>query len=345
MGENLFQKLTNKIKEAREHFIDSRHERTFNKLMDSFHKTINVSQHATLAEINQKTIEYVKNNKDFSSLLSVILTDEQYSDREFLLELYKANPILTVLRQPRTNLETDSDFMIQYVKIMLQGYHENPIGGREYSLEECLSKAIFTKVLRKADFLEKLSKEFPEENIAQYLYKIKFDLYEYPPQNRVEKICSQLSNEFFQAQVSRFGKNALKYFPTKIASNVDLITLGVGCDGFDSLRYLNVQDILDNKALILLAAERDGAQALANYINKTLSPNRTSSYMCHGEPHLDHYFDKRYNSVQDALLADPEIQAIFEKFKHEQTKTGYIKTQNDNKSLTTTEDADISINN
>ena len=345
MGDTLLEKLTRKIKGAKEYFVDSHHERSLNKLMDSFHKKIDVPKHATLTEINAKTIEYVKTNKDIPSLLAVVLTDEQYSDREFLLELYKANPILTVLRQPRTDFESDPEFMVQYLKIMIQGYHENPIGGHAYSLDDCLSKAIFTKVLRNAEFLEKLSKEFPEENIAQYLYKIKFDLYEYPPHNRVEKMCSQLSNEFFQEQVSRFGKDALKYLPTKIASNVDLITLGVGCDGFGSLTYFNVQDILDNKALILLATERDGAQALLNYINKTLSSNRTSAYMCHGEPHLDHYFDKRYAAVQDALLADPEIQQILEKLKQEQANNCYSQSKSDNKKSSATEETSINFNN
>lgn len=314
---NLVKKLKKKIEDKKEERIETQYEKTHNRLITAFHKKIGVTKEDSQEEINHKTLKYVRENQDKQQLFEVILTDKQYEDCEFLLAVYRANPVLAILKQPREQHENNAYFMVEYLKVLLKGYESSPLGGQPYTIEDCLSKRIFAKTLRNFSFLERLSKEFPEENIVKYLTKIQYDLYEYPPQNRVEKICSQLSNEFFQAQVSRFGAGALKHLPPKMI-NGELVSLGIKQDGFDSLKFLNIDSLLDNKGLILLATKHDGAAALKDYIYKSLSPNREHNYWCHGEPHLDRYYSLRHKTIQDKLIADPEIQQILEELKQEQ---------------------------
>ncbi|MBQ8430907.1 MAG: hypothetical protein IJX26_03075, partial [Clostridia bacterium] len=87
-----------------------------------------------------------------------------------------------------------------------------------------------------------------------------------------------------------------------------ILESAIECDGFESLKYLNVDQVLSNKNLIIKACRGEGRAYLAEYIHKTLSPNRETSYMCHGELHEYSHYDERYEEVQKALLNDSEIQ-------------------------------------
>jgi len=318
-NKSILKTLGERIKNSKEKQAKTKYERAHTIRVREFHKKIGIDHRCTPEEIDQKTLEYVKNTKNKRLLFEVYLTDKQYENCDFLLELYQANPFMAIIKQPREEQERNVNFMVEYLKVVFAEYQTDPLSGVQ-TIEDCLSKRCFEQVLRDPAFLEKLSKELPEENVVKYISKIQYDLYEYPPRNRVEEMCSKLSKEFFQEQISRFGAGALKHLPPKMLKDTELISFGIQYDGFDSLKFLDIESVLDNKNLIMQAAKHDGSRALNDYIDNIISPNRKDRYWCHGELHEDRYFSRAHKSVHESLKADPEIQQLLETLRQEEAE-------------------------
>ena len=129
-------------------------------------------------------------------------------------------------------------------------------------------------------------------------------------------------------QVRKYTWRALNEIPNDIPNFNQVVSAGIETDGFRSLGKLDITQVLDNKDLIIQAYEKDGIQALAGYIQHTLSPMRTHYYMCHGEEHDYTEYDKRYEEVQKTLMSDTKIHYIFKKEeqKKSQSTKDYMST-------------------
>lgn len=284
-----------------------------------------VPKDATPEQVKAYLILYVsKLKKDFYKLK---FTDEQLSDPNFLLSLYRANINMVVHASPNPEIEelqSNVDFMIEYLKIkQTKETMGSPNKEGQWSstqLEWATEK--YDKAMANPEFIVRLAETFPNHQIIP-LIKMSLMPYRWYGDDRKEKeaqdqarykeCLSNLPTEFLCDQVRKYTWRVLNEIPNDVPNFNQLVSAGIEIDGFRSLGKLDITQVLDNKDLIIQAYEKDGIQALAGYIQHTLSPMRTYYYMCHGEEHDYTKYDKRYEEVQKALMSDTKIQYIFKK--------------------------------
>ena len=83
-------------------------------------------------------------------------------------------------------------------------------------------------------------------------------------------------------------------------------------DGFDSLAYLDINEVSKNKDLVIKAYEGSNAEELKNYIENTLNPNRNELTLCNGEVEIKKIYDEKFAKAQKELLADEKIKSILD---------------------------------
>ena len=253
------------------------------------------------------------------------LTDEQLADPKFLLSLYKSNINMVnfVIPNPKNKaLQDNIDFMIKYVKFK----HSKEMIDYPQS-DDYRSQTILARITEKYDiamanpkFIVRLAKVFPKNQIipliknallpCRWFGKDKKEL-EALDQERYRECLSNLPVELLCDQVRKFSEHALKEIPNEIPNFNQVVSVGIEINGFRSLKRLDITQVLDNIDLIIKAYEKDGIRLLCEYIQHFLSPIRTHDCMCHGDEH----YDKRYEEVQETLLASPEIQTVLKKEK------------------------------
>lgn len=289
-----------------------------------------VPKDATPEQVKAYLIHYVSRlKKDFYKL---IFPDELLLDPDFLLALYKANPRLTMYSTFKPNndvLYDNIDFMMQFVKISHQYEMSNKLKDKSYqywsNFELKMILKNYTKTVSNPEFVKNLVKEFSDIEIIPFLKECLIKIYSPLDKERKEKEAKDLENykkclsglpiDLLCKEARQKGCKILYEIPKDIPNFNQIVSAGIEKDGFKSLCTLDITQVLDNIDLIVKAYEKDGIQALAGYIQHTLSPMRTHYYMCHGEEHDYTTYDKRYEEVQKALLAAPEIKAVFDKEK------------------------------
>ena len=283
-----------------------------------------VPKDATLEQAKVYLIHYVSKVKQ--NFHKIIFPDELLADSNFLLDLYRANSKMLIFKRPNSELQENIDFMIEYLKIKLayemMDHQHDDTRWSQTELEMATEK--YVKAMANPEFIVRLAEAFPNNQIIPLIKKSLMpyrwfgkDLEEEKAQDlaRYKECLSNLPIELLCEQVRKFGDDTLKDIPNDIPNFTQLISVGIETNGFRSLDRLNITQVLDNKDLIIKAYKKDGIQALISYIQHTLSPRRTCYYMCHGEEHDYTTYDKRYEEVQEALLASPEIQTVFKKEK------------------------------
>ncbi len=287
-----------------------------------------VPKDATLEQVKVYLIHYVSKIKQ--NFHKVIFPDELLADSNFLLDLYRANSKMLIFKRPNSELQENIDFMIEYLKIklayeMMDRQHDDTRWSQT-ELERATEK--YDKAMENPEFIVRLAEAFPNNQIIplikkslmpyRWLYRwFGKDLEEEKAQDlaRYKECLSNLPIELLCEQVRKFGDDTLKDIPNDIPNFTQLISAGIETNGFRSLERLDITQVLNNIDLVVKAYKTAGIKALASYIQYTLSPKRTKYYICHGEPHDYTEYDKRYEEVQKALLAAPEIQSVFKKEK------------------------------
>lgn len=289
-------------------------------------KKAKISKSSSQEEINEQLITYIAGlKKDFHK---VRFSDEQTSDPEFLMKLYRANLDMTLFQRPdpqNEELQENINFMMEYIKLRhkkeMAEHNNNNNWWSEFSLKWIVKN--YTKAMTNPEFIAKLAEQFPNINILPIVKNFFITTYSMLDKDRKEKesqdqarykeCLANLPIELLCAEAKKYGYKALLYIPNDVPNFNQVVSAGIECDGFRSLEKLDITQVLDNKDLIVKAYEKDGIQALAGYIQHTLSPMRTHYYMCHGEEHDYTEYDKRYEEVQKALKADSQIHFIFKK--------------------------------
>ncbi len=286
-----------------------------------------VPKDATPEQVKAYLIHYVSTAN--LNNYSLRFTDEQLADPNFLLGLYRADNNMVNFERPNPRnkeLIYNIDFMIEYLKLkhskeMLQ--HQNDDGHwAQTELKWAVER--YESVMANPEFIVRLAETFPNQEIIPIIkgcivkyHGLDKDRKEKEEQDlaRYKECLSNLPIELLCEQVRKFGDDTLKAIPNDIPNFTQLISAGIETNGFRSLERLDITQVLDNIDLVVKAYKTAGIKALASYIQYTLSPKRTKYYMCHGEPHDYTEYDKRYEEVQKALLAAPEIQSVFKKEK------------------------------
>ena len=304
-------------------------ERNWQKLVNKFLRMARVPKNATNEQTKACILHYVRRMKrDF---WKVFLPDSLCNDPEFLLQLYKANLEMAYFQSPRgSKLLSNVDFMIEFVKLADKREMQGCMYRKESALKDILSYR--EKAFENPKFIERLAQEFPDVNVIKIIKEvINKRLRMWPKaeerqqaKEKINRIISSLPNELLCNQVKTFGLEALKLIPNDVSDFNKIVGVGIEKDGFEALRCLDIEQVLENKDLVIKAYQKDGLDALNDYMNRTLSPERAIDYGCHGELHTYYEFDARYAIVQRALLEDPDFMSeVFE--LEEQKKADPLK--------------------
>ena len=284
-----------------------------------------VPKDATPEQVKAYLIQYVSRAKLDQYTLK--FTDEQLADPNFLLGLYRANINMVNFERPNPEikeLQDNIDFMIEYLKIKhTKEMIEHPTSDDHWSqteLEWAIEK--YDRAMANPEFIVRLAETFPNQQIIPLIKKalLPYRFFdddrkekEAQDQIRYKECLSNLPIELLCDQVRKYSWHALNEIPNDIPNFNQIVSAGIETNGFRSLGKLDITQVLDNKDLIIKAYEKEGIQALTAYIQHTLSPRRTHYYMCHGEEHDYTTYDKRYEEVQKALMADAKIHYILKK--------------------------------
>lgn len=292
------------------------------KMIARTRKKAKVPNNATYEEANEFILKYAFIMK--SGFEKLYLTDEQKNDPEFLLKLYNTNLVFTCLQKPdKSNKELTSnvDFMIEYFKLEMR-----KVLGQAHlypkDLERVLSYNIksFTALHSKQEFFEKLIEEYPNINLINVIMEsVKhvslMTIWYRESQEQQEKAYKELilslPKELIIKQVENFGLDVLKQLPKELPYYAKLVDVCITKEGFKALKQLPVEQVLENKDLVIKAYSVDGVKALAYYIMRDLEPNRTISYMCHGDDHWYTEYNEEYAVAQKGLLEDETIKTLF----------------------------------
>ena len=307
------------------------------KRIAKFRKFAKVPEGATQEKINECCLRAISTMKQ-NQFHIIALSDEQYNNPEFLLSMYSVNPITVNYYKPgwkNEELQNNVNFMFEFVRhtmdIEMARHSDDKAYWEKIELTQTLSP--YGTAIQNAGLFELLIREYPDINMLEVIDDCFSRRGIWGPwtktalnqnQNLFESVITGLSKEALVSQTQKFGKNTLRHLPNSLEFWPELAAAGVAVDGFDSLEYLPIKHVLDNKHLVLQSYEKDGASELASYLTRTISPHRTHYYMCHGEPHDYSTYEEEYAVVQQALMNDPELIAILEKEETKKKIPSYI---------------------
>ncbi len=338
------------------------------KMIARTRKKAKVPNNATYEEANEFILKYASTMK--SGFEKFYLTNEQKNDPNFLLALYNANLEFTFWKRPSAyneKLTSNVEFMIEFIKLAVKreislrrGWGK--INNEDYEQELTYLVRGYKYLFNKPEFFEKLSEEYQFVNLVEVIlgsvkHYTSFDIFNKATMKKIEEnyksLMMSLSKEILTTQVKIFGLKVLKELPKELPYFAELVDICITKEGFKALKYLPVEQVLENKDLVIKAYSVDGIHALAYYIMNDLEPNRTHSYMCHGDDHWYTQYHEEYAIAQKGLLEDETIRTLFTISKKALSGTSerYVKmtldalhllddekTNTENKSTTPTND-------
>ena len=308
----------------------SKYQREIDRAIKWTLKKAGVKKNATPEQIKSCIFNYVSTGKP--DYWKMCFSEDMLKDKDFLLSIYRANPTVTLynkfLPSPEVVID-DVDFMMEYVKISHKHrMKDHPLNELYEHWDESEIEIIlhnYTRVMSNPVFVTRLAQEFPnirlvpfvKRNICKVHYwddKAKKEEREAQDYETYKAVLAKLPIEILCDQARKYGSATLNEIPNEIPNFNQIVSAGIEKDGFNSLRALDLTQILDNKDLIIKAYEKDGIRALHHYISRTLNPYRSCYYMEHDDQkHQTTTFDSRCAEVQDALRNDTQIHYIFKK--------------------------------
>jgi len=246
----------------------------------------------TQDEINKIVLDYVEGDGYF---MPVHITAEQQKDKNFMLEMAKLGNIYFL---PAEELFVDPKFMLDYTDIRLKKAYKDG-KSTELGLIDFIGGREFRDVEKVPEFWMGLAERHPDVNIAKLVNGRR--LFGIP---KYRKPDIYLPTAFMCQQVRKFGVEALKFIPKEYPNFSIIVAAAAEVDGVKALDFMPCADILQNKAAIVMAANKDGAIAFDRFLHDSLSPVREVGYMCHGDYHSYTGFFSEYVEVQKALLND-----------------------------------------
>lgn len=289
IGEKMYQRKTIKYDKETKKFFDK----------------AKIKRDDSYDEVNEKIIAFIKKAGKRLNIDSVYLTERQLSDANFMLRLFQTNPKLNlVFSNFDIKLRHNQGFALKYLEIVLGDDMEGK-SFTDYLLEFSKFKDLFNSV----EFVKEIAKKFPKCNIVLVLYNIvgKGD----QNSKRFTEIIKNLPTEILCEQAKKFGWETMYNLPKDTPDYYKILSSAVEKDGFKVLKYLDIDDVLEHKDLILKAYDKQGIEALSKYIEFYLNPKRVNTYAVGDRLKSEIIFDEKYAQVQKALLSDPDIAKIY----------------------------------
>lgn len=268
------------------------------------------------AQIDDKLIAYLKSLKS-KKLYEIQLDEQHLTNPEFLIKAYSNIPELTFWLKPQSkDLINDFDFMLEYLKLTYAYELSKQTGKfpthKEYHLIWQLRdyQNLFTSVY----FLKLLNEKLPDLNLIFVLRECFEDTYfECDKFRKIEyrNLLLKLPKEVLINQARMHGVEALKIMPKTFDFYPEIISAGIEKDGFKALAYLDASQVIANKALIKKAyIYGGGAEALKDYLHKTLEPYYITCDNTKNPPRERRLANQKKLAVQQQLLNDKEIKEM-----------------------------------
>ena len=270
-------------------------DKKFNKMLKN---QIGIDESIEGQEFDNAIIDYVESGNKINLYM---LSSEQKKNKDFMLRLFSADPTLIKEDTLDSDFKKDKDYMLKYYTL------------RNSCAKDCARYGMYweEELLNDPEFVDKLSQSNPDIDILSLVTRV-VDNSIFADGEKSKNIINQLNPETLVGQVKAFGLDALRKIPSDHSEYVTFVDAAVETIGYEGLRYLSVDKVLENKDIIYKAYEKDGVDALVKYITNDLNPNRKDGYMCHGEYHDYSYYSKQHEEDRDELLEDEKINGILE---------------------------------
>ncbi len=283
-----------------------------------FLKIVGAKKKDTYEQINKKIIGYVHDNTSHW-ITNSLFSHEQLSDPKFLINLYNSSFFIIDLVRPSIDLIKNHEFMIEYIKLYAKRH--NILDTQEVKSRHI--KAIlnqYASLLYDEKFIEKLCISFPNIDSLTLVFETIYNnsnLSHIQLNEQINNLARNISRKSYLQHASFHGTSFLEYVPKDYPYYTQIIEMGIKKDGFKALEYLNINEVVQNKRLIIQAYLCAGFEELDYYIKRTLSPLRTASAK----------IDKKYAEVQILLLNDPDIKYIYKIHRIKQNNDEKLKSQ------------------
>ncbi len=224
------------------------------------------------------------------------------------MNLYRSNPSLTDRYSLDEKFAEDFDTLLEYLQLFNSYREDRNIDISDFELRK------YHKAFENIEFLEKFSQAFPDKNIITILNDLVHDNFckTYDEKEKMfNKMVEKVPASILIPQIKKFGVRVLQQIPNTNTEYITLVDSAVENYHFKALYGLSLNQVLENKDLVIKAYENSSIIDLVNYFTDTLTPHRRENYFCHGEPHSYSYYSKEYAEARERLLADEKISQIF----------------------------------
>lgn len=270
-----------------------------------FFKRAKIKKDDNLSEINDKIICYVSKMGKRLDIDSVYLLENQLSDSKFMIKLFRANSdLILIFSNLNKNLTHNENFALDYLNIVL--HKKLPVNIYHMAFSQ------FTNLLKNPTFLSKVIEKFSDFNIISIIYKLFVNVKEDSSKQKYYNIICDIPTQLLCEQARQFGCEVLLYLPKNIPNYNKIISYAIEKDGFKALSYLDIDNVIDNKELILKAYQLFGKEALSYYLEFSLNPIHKSVYVEDGKVSCKIDYDEKCAEVQKMLFQSAEIEKIYE---------------------------------
>ena len=220
--------------------IENLHQIDLHNKITNFHKLIGIKKDSRPEKIDRAVLAYARQTKH---PLKIYLTNKQKNNPAFLLELYRLQPELTNARYPSDKLSHNYNFMIEYFKIR---YHAKLLHDNIYTMMHFAPDLMSHPI-----FVERVAKEFPNENILRVVQYAEQYLQKYTYSNNIvlpfNRVPFELSNEVLTQQAKTHGSRFVALLPKNHPNYNNLVQCAAEFDGELSLKFLKNEKPKENK--------------------------------------------------------------------------------------------------
>lgn len=280
--------------------VESFKELINNIKLNKFRSECGAEKFYSLEDVNDCILDYLEKMAILNKKVKNIeLSKGQLSNRVFMNKLYQINRDIVVEPKfmPSGENAIDDDYMLWYFNNVAKYFPSRLI--------DISSK--YSYLYENDEFVSRFSKEVNNANLFQIL--------DFLDTSKNHERVKRLPIKIMLEQTRKHGNKALQYVPVNHKYFRCFVNSGIEKDGFESLKCLTLNEVVENKKLVIKAYAMSGFDALETYLKDTLNPFQATIYNCNGKKYIKREYDKERHTVQKALLNDPEIKNILEREK------------------------------
>jgi len=235
-----------------------------------FYKKLKISDNDD-QDTKTKLMTYIQKGKNLDL---VYLPEVIQNDFVFMAGLYNTNTEINNFYKPNENLQSNTMFMLAYVRTMVNHYTNN-----NHTFDQALTMTLNDSCssLKNMEFVEKLIEYYPNvrvlnsvkecllQSTALYINKRNYERFKY--------IIENLSSKSFADYARQHGNEVLDYIFENNPHFLPVVQEAVKKDGFKTIKKINPIIVKNNISLLLSATKISGVDSLTDYINNYLDSN------------------------------------------------------------------------